>query len=251
MRTQRPRLHIFADAAAVTQFAAERITTLAHSAVAGRNRFTLALAGGGTPLGLYKQLAAWPARDYFPWPQTHIFWGDERCVPPDDSGSNYYQARRTLLDHVPVPRTQVHRIPGELEPHKAAGLYTSVLRRQAEPGAGWPRLDVVLLGMGRDGHTASLFPGTIAPEERTSAVMVVTADYDDRPAQRISLTPRVFNDAQHVIFLVTGADKAPAVKEVLAGKYRPKELPAQRIRPRFGTLTWLLDEAAAAQLEQA
>jgi 6-phosphogluconolactonase len=164
--------------------------------------------------------------------------------------SNYYQARQAFLHHVDVPERQIHRIHGEQEAHKAADEYGRTLRRYAAVGRQWPRFDVALLGLGSDGHTASLFPGEITAAEERQPALAVTGDYDGRPAERVTLTPRVFNDAQHLFFLVTGGDKAAAVRDALEGEYRPKERPAQRIQPRFGTLTWLLDSAAAAQLTE-
>lgn len=241
-------VYTFPDVAQLNQFAAARLVTLAQAAVAGRNRFLLALSGGNTPLGLYELLAQLPYVEQIPWSHTHVLWADERCVPPDDDGSNYRAARLALLDHVPLAPAHIHRVPGELKPEKAADAYAQTLRGLAEVGMAWPRIDVVLLGMGRDGHTASLFPGTVSRLEQTQPTLAVSADYNGRPTARVTLTPRLLNDAQHVIFLVTGADKAEPLAQVLEGPPRPKELPAQRIRPKYGTLTWLVDAAAAARL---
>jgi 6-phosphogluconolactonase len=241
--------YVFSDSASMTEYAARRLSTLAQGAVAGRNRFLLALSGGSTPQALYELLAEPLWLDAIPWSHTHVLWGDERCVPPDSTDSNFRQAKKALLDHVPVQPDHVHRIHGEWQPNKAADDYAKQLRALAEPGRSWPRLDLVLLGMGSDGHTASLFPGQVSREEMTEPVVAVTAEYDGRPANRVTLTPRILNDAHHVIFLVSGASKASALAEVLEGDYQPKAYPAQRIRPKYGTLTWLVDEAAASQLK--
>lgn len=238
-------LHSFADVATLNQAAARLLTRLAQEAVAENGRFSIALSGGGTPTGVYQLWGQRPFRDEMPWQQTHLFWGDERLVPPDDKGSNYRQIADLLLPHVPIPPDNVHRAKGELPMVEAVADYTQQLQDFAGETA-VPILDVVLLGMGSDGHTASLFPGSpVAPPEW---VVGVTADYDGRPAQRLSLTPTVINQARHVIFLVTGANKAATLQNVLYGPSQPEQLPAQRIQPRHGTLTWLVDKAAAQDL---
>lgn len=236
---------IFADAASLNQAAAQLLTTLAQEAVAKYGRFSIALSGGGTPTGVYQRWAQPPFRDAMPWQQTHLFWGDERLVPPDDAGSNYRQIADLLLPHVPIPPENVHRAKGELLPAAAVADYTQQLQAFAG-GTAVPILDVVLLGLGSDGHTASLFPGS--PVAQVDWVVGVTAEYDGRPAQRLSLTPTVINQARHIIFLVTGASKAATLQNVLYGPPQPEQLPAQRIQPAHGTLTWLLDVAAAQNL---
>jgi 6-phosphogluconolactonase len=208
----------------------------------------MVLSGGSTPQALFSLLAVSPYQSQLPWPQTHIFWADERLVPPDDPGSNYYHAEQLLLDHVPVPTANIRRIKGELPPETAVLHYTDQLRRFAAHGRSWPRFDLVLLGMGSDGHTASLFPGSLTEEEPHIAVKAVTAHYEDRPSQRITLTPAVFNDARHVLFLITGANKAGTLSAVLHGPRDLTKLPAQRIQPISGTLTWLVDQPAASDL---
>lgn len=240
-------LHIYDDDAAFNQAAARLLTALAQQAATQHGRFSLALCGGSTPTGMYKLLAERPFCDRMPWQQTHLFWGDERLVPPDDPGSNYGQVAELLLNKAPVPPENVHRACGEMAMDAAVANYTYQLRAFAGNGA-TPILDVVLLGMGSDGHTASLFPGS--PVQQPDWVVGVTADYDGRPAQRISLTPTLINCARHVIFLVTGGSKAETLQKVLYGPHRPEALPAQRIQPVNGTLTWLTDTAAAQQLSQ-
>ena len=180
----------------------------------------------------------------------HFFWGDERLVPPDDAGSNYYHASQLLLDQVQVPADNIHRVHGELSAEAAVLDYTAQLQSFATGRRNWPRFDLVLLGLGSDGHTASLFPGSPLKDEPGMAVKTVTADYEDRPSQRLTLTPAVFNDARHVLFLVTGANKADAVTAVLDGPSDPEQWPAQRIQPSTGIVTWLIDQAAATKLRR-
>jgi 6-phosphogluconolactonase len=176
------------------------------------------------------------------WARVHVFWGDERCVPPDHPESNYRLAREALLDHVPLPPANVHRIPTEQEPVQAAADYEQTLRRFFGPGS-VPRFDLVLLGLGTDGHTASLFPGTPAVHEYER--WVVAHYVSSLPAWRVTLTPAVLNAADQVTFLVAGEEKAGALKQVLAGPYQPDVLPAQVVRPAGGSLLWLVDDAAA------
>ncbi len=219
-----------------------------RAAIGERGGASFVLAGGGTPLAAYAALAAAPGID---WARVHLFWGDERLVPPDDPGSNYRAARETLLSNVSIPAANVHRLQGELSAAAAVAGYTEELRAWVaahDPGAPnpWPRFDVALLGLGEDGHTASLFPGS--PVESDQPVLAVSADYQGRPAGRVTLTPVVFNDARHVIFLVAGGGKAEAVYHTLRGDDDPRRYPARRIRPTAGRVTWLLDRAAAARL---
>ena len=240
-------LHIYKDGASFNQAAAWLLTTLAQEAVGPEGRFSLALCGGSTPTGVYKRLAERPFCDRIPWQQTHLFWGDERLVPPDNPGSNYGQVAEVLLEKVPIPPQNIHRACGELDMETAVADYTHQLQAFAGNGE-TPVLDVVLLGMGSDGHTASLFPSSSV--QQPDWVVGVTADYDGRPAQRISLTPTVINCARHVIFLVSGSSTAETLQKVMYGPHRPEILPAQRIKPVNGTLTWLTDTAAAQHLSQ-
>lgn len=226
---------------------AKLLTTIAQEAVKKHGRFTIALSGGGTPAGIYKLWGERPFRDQMPWQQTHLFWGDERLVPPDDPGSNYKQIADLLLPNVPIPPENVHRAKGELPTETAVADYTNQLQTFSIDGSP-PILDVVLLGMGSDGHTASLFPGSAVQQKEW--VVGVTANYDGRPAQRISLTPTIINCARHVIFLVTGGNKANTLQQVLHGPHQPEQLPVQRIQPTNGTLTWLLDTAVAQNINE-
>jgi 6-phosphogluconolactonase len=177
---------------------------------------------------------------------THIFWGDERCVPPDDPESNYGQAWSLLLCHVNIPAGNIHRIQGELGPLKASKDYGRVLKQFASLRSEWPRFDLVLLGMGEDGHTASLFPGS--PVKTIGPTIAVTAHYQDRPAERVTLTPPVFNSARLVLFMVIGENKALTLNKVLSETRQPKLYPAQRIEPNDGRVIWMVDEVAAGQL---
>ena len=231
---------VLPDLKAISQAAAERVATLAQT----RDPFTVALSGGSTPRRLYEMLAAPPFRGRVPWGRVHVFWGDERCVPPDHSDSNYRLAREALLDEIPILAENVHRIWGEMPPDQAAAAYQTEL--EAVVGVNG-RLDLILLGMGADGHTASLFPGTEALEERERAVVAV---YVERlQAWRVTLTLPVINAARQVLFLVTGAAKAEIVQAVLEGP--EGRFPAQQIRPTAGQLTWLVDVAAASRLTRA
>ena len=212
-----------------------------HLARAAAEGF-VALAGGSTPRAAYALLAA----EEVDWSRVHVFWGDERCVPPDHPDSNYRLAREALLDHVSLPAGNVHRMRGEMEPEAAAQAYAAELR--AFFGTQWPSFDLVLLGMGNDGHIASLFPGSAALRETARPVVAVTAEYQDRPAHRVTLTLPAINAARQVLFLVTGAAKAETLWAVLEGP--AERFPAQLIRPTSGQLTWLVDTAAASRLKR-
>ena len=241
-------LEIVPNANALSKMAAAHFGMAVEKAVAARNRAVVVLSGGSKPRGMFKLLSRPPYRDALPWDRLHFFWGDERLVPPDAEGSNYAIAHRLLLRKVNVRQANIHRAKGELDPETAVADYVAQLRQVAENGRAWPRFDLAVMGLGSDGHTASLFPGS--PAEVSQPVMAVTADYDNRPGQRLTLTPPVFNDARHVLFLVSGQSKATALKAVLHGPPAPKNWPAQRIRPHDGKLTWLVDEDAAALLDE-
>lgn len=238
-------IRILPDGPGLAAAAAECLVRLAVTAVAERGRFSVALSGGATPEATYSQLAVKENAARIDWPWVHIFWGDERCVPPDHPGSSFRMAKQMLLDHVPLPQSNIHRVQGELDPEAAARAYTAEL--EAFFGGRWPSFDLILLGLGDDGHTASLFPGSPALSERQRSVVAVTAHYGNRPAQRVTLTVPTLNRARDVIFLVTGTSKAAVVASVLEGP--PARYPAQLIKPTTGQLTWMLDAAAASQLE--
>jgi 6-phosphogluconolactonase len=239
-----PQIAVVPDPAALAQEAARRFTRLAKEAVENRGHFSAALSGGSTPGRLYRRLAEDPHREEMPWEYVHLFWGDERCVAPEHPGSNFRLANEALISHVPIPPGNVHRVRGELEPEAAAQTYATELH--AFFGAPWPAFDLVLLGLGQDGHTASLFPGSDVLDEKVRSAVAVTAQYEDRPAQRVTLTLPAINAARHVLFLVSGSGKAEVVQAVLEG---PTEgFPAQQIRPTTGQLGWLMDAAAASRL---
>lgn len=213
---------------------------IANEAIQQRGRFLVALSGGNTPMKSYEKLA----QETLDWSRVYFFWGDERCVPVDDPGNSYGQAKKVWFDK--IGETNIHRIQSDLEPAEAAKDYADTLRGFSEPPLEWPRFDLVLLGMGDDGHTASLFPGS--PVEVDSPTLAVTANYQDRPANRVTLTQNVINDAKNIFFLAAGISKAEILKKVLSDTYNPVEWPAQRIDPRDGKVIWFVDEAAAGKL---
>lgn len=221
--------------------AAAFVVASAAEAIAARGRFTLVLSGGATPRPVYERLAGTGGID---WARVHIFFGDERCVPPEDPRSNHHMARAALLDRVPIPPGNVHRMHGEDAPEAAAAAYAGELRNALGADG---RFDLVLLGLGDNGHTASLFPGLAAVTEQVRTVM---ASYVEVMGMwRITLTPPAINAARHVAFLVAGAGKADVLHRVLQGPPQPIVLPAQAIRPDAGTLLWLVDAASAGHLQ--
>ena len=213
------------------------------------SRFTVALSGGSTPKTLHAVLAAPPYRDQVDWSRVHFYWGDDRCVAPDDPESNFRMARETLLDRLPIREAQIHRMHTELDSAAAAALYEDELRQDFALSAGeLPRLDLILLGMGPDGHTASLFPHTAALGVTDR---LVTANYVPQlNTSRITLTAPVLNHAAAVAFLIAGADKADALAHVLEGPPDLDTYPSQRIAPADGDLYWLVDRAAASRLSR-
>jgi 6-phosphogluconolactonase len=240
-----PQVQIFDKLDRLDLAAAHHFSVIVKKAVVDRGVAFVALSGGSTPQGLYQLFAQPVFRDSIPWESIHFFWCDERCVPPDHPESNYRQAKDIFLSHVPVRPENIHRMLGELTPADAVADYVNVLAKHGEGRQPWPTLDWVLLGMGADGHTASLFPGQINLAEETSPVIAVTANYEGRPANRVTLTPLVFNTSRNVVFLVTGENKAPVLSSVLNGPHNPLTFPAQRIQSTNGTITWLVDAPAA------
>jgi len=246
------RLHVsvYDDLDAVAHAAANLLVQL-QAADRPQEHFNIALSGGSTPRALHHVLVAPPYREQVDWESMQYFWGDERFVPPDDPESNYRMARETLLAEARVTSDQVHRVPTERgDPAMVAELYEADIRREMNvlPGQ-LPRFDLILLGMGPDGHCASLFPHTEALHVRDR---LVTANFVPKlNANRITFTAPVINNAAAVVFLVAGADKADALAAVLEGSHDPETYPSQLIAPEHGALHWLVDRAAAARLRQA
>ena len=238
-------IRIFKDLEKLSKEAANLFAEKSAEASAERGRFLVALNGGGTPARLFQMLSS-DYKDRVDWSKVHVFWGDERCVPPDDPGSSYGQARDLLLGLVPIPETNIHRIKGELRPAEASKEYAIMLKDFASSPLDFPRFDLVYLGMGEDGHTASLFPGS--PVDVTEPTLPVIAQYQDRPANRVTLTPVVFNQARTIAFMATGEKKAITLAEVLGDRFNPEKYPAQRIHPKNGELIWLVDEDVASKL---
>jgi 6-phosphogluconolactonase len=240
-------IQIFKDLASLSRAAADLFLERSSQAIRVRGRALIVISGGSTPLGLFRLLADEPIRDQINWQALHIFWADERCVPADHPESNYGQARNAFLEKVPIQDENIHRLTCDGAPVEAANAYADTLREFREPPLDWPRFDLVFLGMGDDGHTASLFPGSEV--DVPTPTMAVIAHYQGRPANRITLTPKVFNAAKQVVFLVSGESKEETLARVLDEKdFQPELFPAQRIRPLEGRVIWMVDRAAASKL---
>jgi 6-phosphogluconolactonase len=238
---------VLVDRNALMRTAAERVIRAAGAALAERGRFNWALSGGSTPAALFRLLASPGNVERIDWLRVHFFWSDERSVAPDHADSNFRMAREALLDAVAPPPSHVHRLRGELPPAAAAEAYEAELARcfGVAPGSGFPAFDLVLLGMGADGHTASLFPGTSALRETQR--WVVENDVPSLGTTRLTFTLPLINAAQRALFLVTGADKAERLEQVVAGRASPP-LPAQLVRPRGAAPDWLVDAEAGSRL---
>ncbi len=227
--------------------AAEEIVHLAGEAICVHGEFRLCLTGGSTPARTYELLAT-RFELSVDWKEVQFYWGDERCVPPDDPGSNYNLARRTMLDRLGVKQGQVHRMLGEDPPERATAAYENLLKKSFRLGVGeFPRFDLVLLGLGENCHIASLFPQSPFIHERERLCVAVQVEDNTYP-WRLTLTPPVINQAGRVMFMVSGEQKAPAVKQVLEGAHDPDRVPAQVVAPNDGAVTWFLDKAAASML---
>lgn len=249
------RIRIAEDAEELADRAGEEFARRAQDAVLANGAFRVALAGGSTPRRLYRLLAdgqgAPLVAGKIPWGRTHIYFGDERAVPPDHPDSNYRMAYEALLSKVPIPPGNVRRYCSEGEdPAIVASSYEKMLREGFQLADGeTPRFDLILLGLGTDGHTASLFPGSEAIGETEK--LVAAPWVEKLGARRYTLTPRVLNNAAHVMFLVSGADKAEAVKKVFEGTQGPEEVPARVVQLLQGNLLWLVDQDAAGLLSRA
>jgi 6-phosphogluconolactonase len=244
---ERSNLIVVRDAEALAERVARHTLDAGAHALALRGRFDVALAGGSTPKAAYELLASPRFRGELDWSRVRFFFGDERCVPPDDDQSNFKMARTTLLDPLGIAPTAIFRMRGEDEPRAAAAAYADVLRAQLElDDAGAPVFDLVMLGMGPDGHTASLFPGTDPLEDDD---LLVRAPYVEKfTTFRLTLTPKTIDAAREIAIATAGDTKTDALAAVLDGPFDPKRYPVQIVRPRNGTLTWLVDDVAAAKL---
>jgi 6-phosphogluconolactonase len=250
-----PRVHCFANADEAGKAGAAHVANVMAGALRARGTCRVALAGGSTPRHLYRCLAAEPYRSLLPWAALDIFWSDERTVPPSHADSNYAMACDTLLHHVSVDWRHVHRIEGEIDPASAAGRYEATIRDafRGERSCGSsdlpsiPRFDLVLLGVGADGHTASLFPGTRALDER--GALMAANHVTSLRTTRITMTLPLINAARHVLFMVTGEEKAAAVRLALESAAGAAVAPAARVRPREGRVDWILDTAAARLIQ--
>jgi 6-phosphogluconolactonase len=241
--TPAPVVRVFDEAAAASRAAADSFLALASAAAASGDRLAVALTGGSSPARLFSLLADDPYRERIDWRAVHLFWGDERCVPPAHPRSNFGLAHRLLLSRVPIPEENVHRIRGELRAAEGAARYAEELERFF---GGQPRFDLVHLGMGDDGHVCSLFPfdPLLREAERSTGTALKRAEGE----WRVSLTYPVLNAARRVELLVFGAGKAARVRQVLRGARDPLRVPAQGVHPESGEVVWWLDGAAAAEL---
>ena len=249
MKNNQREIRILNDSAAIAKRAAEKFVGAANAAVKDKGSFTVALAGGSTPKLLYGLLVQDDLRKQLPWNKMHLFFGDERHVPPDHPDSNFRMASESLISKAPLQPAQIHRIKGEYpNTEQAAQEYEQILQSQFQLAQGQlPRFDLVLLGMGDEGHTLSLFPGTRAL--RDNGRLVMRNWVGKLYTERVTCTAPVASNAAQVFFLVTGAAKMLALKAVLEGPYEPDQLPAQLIQPKNGRLLWLVDAAAGSMLE--
>jgi 6-phosphogluconolactonase len=250
MNSKNHKIQIVADVEAISRAAAETLVEHVSQSLQRRDVYSVALSGGSTPRKLYALLASDPElRGRIPWDRVHFFWGDERHVPPDHPESNYHMALETMLSRVPIPQANIHRMRGENpDADKAAADYGREIRRFFGIGTGeMPCFNCVLLGMGSDGHTASLFPGSPALGEQKRLVM---ANWVDKyQSFRITLTAPVFSNADLILLLVSGSQKADTLKAVLADVRAPDRYPVQRIQPKQGRMLWFLDRPAAKRLD--
>ncbi len=242
------QIAVYPNSDTLSHEAAAYVVRVAQEAIVTHGRFTFALSGGSTPKKLYALLAEEPYCSQIDWALVEIFWSDERCVPPDSEDSNFLLAQRAMLSKIPIAANQIHRMPAEKDDRDVASLaYTRDM--QVTFGTdGVPAFDLIQLGMGPEGHTASLFPHQPSLHEQQRLVMPVSVPKP--PPPRLTFTPRILNAANHVLFLVTGTDKAEALQAVLEGAYQPDEYPAQLVKPLKGEVTWMLDQAAASLLQQ-
>ena len=241
-----PNIVICNDRDALNRKTAQLLVQMTNQAIASSRRATLALSGGSTPKALYELLAAPEWRDRMEWDKLHLFLGDERYVPPDHPDSNFGMANKAMISKVPIPPQNVHRVLTELpSAEEAASNYERVLR-EAFATNKTPQFDIMLLGLGENGHTASLFPHTTVLKD--NAHIFASVWVEEVNAYRLTLTAPVINFSKNIIFMISGASKAHVLKEILYGPYEPERLPAQLIKPVSGSLLWVVDQAAAAEL---
>lgn len=238
-------LRVLPDQGSVTVALAQTFAQSAHDAIAQRGAFEVALSGGTTPKAAYEMLAAEPLRSQVDWNNVFVYFGDERCVPPNDPASNYRMASEALLNAVPIPEGNVFRMRGEAEPAIAANEYATLIRTRL---GDHPQFDLVMLGLGDNAHTASLFPGTRPDADDPALVRAVHIAEQDM--WRITLTPMAINGAHRIVFAAEGEAKAPALRAVLEGPRDATRWPAQIVAPSHGELIWLVDEAAASELRE-
>jgi 6-phosphogluconolactonase len=238
------KIKVFDTAIQLNESAAEFIINLAKRSIKERGRFVLCLSGGNTPKGLYQLLSEMPYINKMPWNFTFIFWGDERCVPADDERNNAHMARVTLLNKTGIPLSHIFTVPTELSAVDAAKKYEKTIK--GFYCSSQPRFDLILLGLGEDGHTASLFPRTAALHETKRLVKAVCIE--NQQINRITITPPLINIARHILFLVTGANKSAILNKILHVAYDPEIYPVQLIKPEDGELDWFVDKGAAEQL---
>lgn len=240
----RKTIEVFKDVPKLSQFLGQMIEAQTQLISAGRF-YTVALSGGSTPKAVLAYLAE-HFKDSIDWKKVKVFWSDERCVPPESAESNYRMAKESLLDHVAIPADQIFRVQGEADPASEAERYAGVVRQHVHVHSEIPAFDLLMLGLGDDGHTASIFPGHL--DLFRSERLICVAEHPETGQKRITVTGETINEAHQVVFLVTGAAKAEKVATVVEHKEGWEQLPAAHVQPENGTLIWLLDEAAAAQL---
>ncbi len=237
---------IYDDKHTLSQHAAEYIMRIAQEAIDLHGHFTIALTGGTTPGEVYSLIGSEPFRSQLDWQLVDIFWGDERCVPHNSTESNFYLAQEVLLDKIAIPKSQIHPMPADQLDREAASQAYSIEMQNTFDTNGIPSFDLIHLGMGPEGHTASLFPHQASLHEKHRLVMPVSVPKP--PPDRLTFTPPLLNAARNVLFLVTGSEKADALHAVLEGEYQPDEYPAQIVRPTNGEVIWMLDKDAAKNL---
>jgi 6-phosphogluconolactonase len=247
IRNKKNKIRVYKTIKEMNEAAAELLIDVAKKSVEKRGRFSLCLSGGNTPKGLYTLLASPTYRNFMPWKNTFIFWGDERCVPANNKNNNAFMATTVLLNNVDIPPANIFPVPVQLPPAQAAKKYEKTLRNFFGDEA--PRFDFILLGLGDNGHTASLFPETAVLHEDIRWVKEVFID--DLNMYRITMTAKFINRARYVSFMVTGEEKAIMLNTVLTGSYLPEQYPAQLIGPSRGEIYWFIDSKAAKLLDES